>query len=88
MHKITLAALAATSVLVAGPGRAQQPTTPPVGPDWSKVELTTTDLGRGTYLLAGSGVNTTVALADDGVIIVDGQYAPLYAKTKAAIEAL
>ena len=54
MNRIMLSALAAAGVIFAGPGRAQQPTTPPVGPDWSKVELTTTDLGRGTYLLAGS----------------------------------
>jgi cyclase len=39
-------------------------------------------------MLEGQGGNITVALADDGVIMVDGQFAPLHDKIKAAIETL
>src|SRR5262249_41631370 len=75
---ITFAAI----VWLAGPSLAQ---TPPVGPDFSKVSIKSTDLGNRTYMLEGFGGNITVAVGDDGVIMVDGQYAPLHDKIKAAI---
>lgn len=65
--------------------------TPPVAPpsiDFSKVEIKTTDLGDGVYLLEGAGGNITVALGKAGIIMVDGQYAPLHDKIKAAISAV
>jgi cyclase len=86
MTRITLAALAAAAVCIAGPAVAQGG--PPVGPDWSKIEVKTTDLGNRTYMLEGFGGNSTVAVGDDGVIMVDGQYAPLHDKLKAAIAAV
>src|SRR5215813_13648525 len=77
----SLSAVAAIVWLVV-PALAQ---TPPVGPDFSKVTIKTTDLGNRTYMLEGFGGNITVAVGDDGVIMVDGQYAPLHDKIKAAI---
>jgi cyclase len=53
--------------------------------DWDKVEIKTTDLGNNTYMLIGFGGNITVAVGTDGIIMVDGQYAPLHDKIKAAI---
>jgi glyoxylase-like metal-dependent hydrolase (beta-lactamase superfamily II) len=88
MNKITFALLAAAAVCLAEPSFAQQPAGPPVGPDWSKIEVKTTDLGNRTYMLEGFGGNVTVAAGDDGVIMVDGQYAPMHDKLKAAIEAV
>ncbi len=88
MNKMMIGAAAAAIVFVAGQAGAQQQALPPVGPDWTKVEIKTTDLGQRTYMLDGLGGNITVALADDGVIMVDGQFAPLHDKIKAAIEAL
>jgi glyoxylase-like metal-dependent hydrolase (beta-lactamase superfamily II) len=70
---------------------ATQPATPPAAPpaiDFSKVEIKTTDLGDGVYLLEGAGGNITVALGNSGIIMVDGQYAPLHDKIKAAIAAV
>ncbi len=67
---------------------AQQPANPPVGPDFSKVTVKTTDLGHRTYMLEGFGGNVTVAVGDDGVIMVDGQFAPMHDKLKAAIAAI
>ena len=60
--------------------------TPPVGPDWSKVTVTTTDLGNRTYMLSnGMSGNVTIAVGDDGIIMVDGQHAPMHDKLKDAI---
>jgi glyoxylase-like metal-dependent hydrolase (beta-lactamase superfamily II) len=39
-------------------------------------------------MLEGEGGNITVAVANDGIIVVDGQYAPLHDKIKAAIAAI
>ncbi len=66
---------------------AQTQTTPPVGPDFSKIEVKTIDLGKDTYMLEGAGGNVTVAIGKDGIIMVDGQFAPMHDKLKAAIEA-
>ena len=54
-------------------------------PDFSKVEIKTTDLGHNTYMLEGQGGNMVVAVGDDGVIQVDGEFAPLHDKIKAAV---
>jgi cyclase len=80
--------LAAFAVCLAAPALAQTAPTPPVGPDFSKVAVTTTDLGHRTYMLEGAGGNVTVAVGDDGVIMIDGQFAPMHDKLKAAIAAV
>src|ERR1700692_521968 len=79
-------AAVATTLLWAGTSLAQQPAaTPPPPPDFSKVEIKTTNLGDNMYMLEGQGGNITVAVAKDGIIMVDGQYAALHDKIKAAI---
>ncbi len=80
MYRIALAALAASTVLFASAANAQV--------DWSKVEIKTTDLGNKTYRLEGQGGNITVAVGSNGIIMVDGQFAPLSDKIKAAIKAI
>jgi len=55
-------------------------------PDFSKVEIKTTPLGNNVYMLEGQGGNMTVAVGNDGVIQVDGEFAPLHDKIKAAVE--
>jgi glyoxylase-like metal-dependent hydrolase (beta-lactamase superfamily II) len=80
---------AATTLWLAGPACAQQP--PPAAPpppDFSKVEIKTTNLGDDVYMLEGQGGNITVAVAKDGVIMVDSEFAPLHDKIKAAISAV
>ena len=86
MIRIAMTA-AVTLVLLAGSAIAQQaPAVSPVPPpDFSKVEIKTTDLGDNVYLLEGQGGNITVALAQNGIIMVDGQFAPLHDKIKVAI---
>src|SRR5262245_28478623 len=78
MKLIKIAAVAGAAMLVAAAANAQ-------GVDFSKVEITTVDLGNKTYMLVGQGGNITVAVGTDGIIVVDSQYAPLYDKIKAAI---
>ena len=39
-------------------------------------------------MLEGQGGNITVAVAKDGIIMVDGEYAPLHDKIKAAITSI
>ena len=89
MKTFALITFAAVTCL-AGPALAQQPAPagPPVGPDWSKIEVETFDLGNRTYMLEGFGGNTTIAAGDDGVIMVDGQFAQMHDKLKAAIAAV
>ena len=81
MYKITLAALATTTIVFAGAAVAQQP-------DRSKVEIKTTDLGNKTYMLEGAGGNITLAVGTDGIIMVDTQFADLSDRIKAAISPL
>lgn len=84
MNKLRIAVVA-TAMALSGPALAQTPPAAPPPPDFSKVEIKTTDLGDHVYMLEGQGGNITVAVAKDGIIMVDGEYAPLHDKIKAAI---
>jgi cyclase len=88
MSKIALAALSAASMMLAGAAHAQQPPAAPPLIDWNAIQIKTTDLGNKTYMLAGQGGNITVAVGTDAIIMVDGQFAPLSDKIKAAIKAI
>jgi glyoxylase-like metal-dependent hydrolase (beta-lactamase superfamily II) len=92
MIRTGLAVAATTALLMAG-AFAQQPQPSPTAaapppPDFSKVEIKITDLGDGAYMLEGLGGNITVATARDGIIMVDGEFAPLHDKIKAAISVI
>ena len=54
-------------------------------PEWDTVEIKTFDLGQGIYMLEGFGGNIGVSAGEDGVIIIDDQYAPLTDKIRKAI---
>ena len=84
MHKVKMAVVAGILALSGGVF-AQTPTAAPPPPDFSKVEIKTTDLGDDVYMLEGQGGNITVAVSKDGIIMVDGEFAPLHDKIKAAI---
>jgi cyclase len=81
MNRVVMAALAVSTMAFGGTASAQ-------GIDFSKVEIKTIDLGRNTYRLEGQGGNITIAVGTDGIIMVDGQFAPLHDKIKAAIAAI
>ena len=91
-RELTIAALACVAASSVSISVAQQPApkavpAPPLI-DWAKIEIKTTDLGNTTYMLAGQGGNITVAVGSDGIIMVDGQFAPLSDKIKAAINSV
>ena len=72
----------ATMLLAGAAVAQQQPPAAPAPPDFSKVEIKTTDLGDNIYMLEGQGGNITVAVAKDGIIMVDGEYAPLHDRSR------
>ena len=72
---LALLALAATT-----PAAAQQ--------DFSTVQIRTERVADGVYMLVGSGGNIGVSVGDDGVFLIDDQYAPLTDRILAAIRAL
>ena len=83
----------AAGLALAGTATAQQPPAPAAAPaapfiDWDKIQIKTSDLGNNTYRLEGQGGNITLAVGTDGIIMVDGQFAPLSDKIKAAIKAI
>ena len=53
--------------------------------DYSKLEIKTTDLGHGVYLLNWQGGDSIVLVGNDGVLLVDTSVAQMGAKIKAAI---
>ncbi len=56
--------------------------------DFSKVEVTASKVSGAVYMLTGAGGNIGVSVGDDGVVIVDDQYAPLAPKIAAALASI
>ena len=56
--------------------------------NFDAVEIETLQVRDDVYMLVGAGGNITVQVGDDGVLIVDTQYAPLSEKILAAIAEL
>jgi len=72
--------LASAATLIATcTARAQQPQ------DFSKVEIKITKVSGSVYMLQGSGGNIAASLGDDGIFLVDTEYAPLAPKIQAAL---
>ena len=53
--------------------------------DLSKVEVKTTPLGHGLAMLAGAGGNMVASAGEDGVFIVDDEFADLHPKIREAL---
>jgi cyclase len=53
--------------------------------DYAKLEIKTTDLGHGVYLLGWQGGDSLILVGDDGVLLVDTSVALMGDKIKAAI---
>ena len=56
--------------------------------DWSKVEIKAQKVSGNVYMLEGAGGNIGVSVGDDGILIVDDQYAPIADKIKAALKGI
>jgi len=71
----------AAAALVATAVAAQQQ-------DFSKVEIKVQKVAGSVYMLTGSGGNIGVSVGDDGIVIVDDQFAPLAPKIKEALKSI
>jgi cyclase len=58
------------------------------GQDFSKVEIKVTKVAGNIYMLEGAGGNIGVSVGEDGIVIVDDQFAPLVDKIKAALKGI
>jgi glyoxylase-like metal-dependent hydrolase (beta-lactamase superfamily II) len=56
--------------------------------DFSQVSIKTTEVAPGIYMLEGLGGNIGLSIGDDGVFVIDDQFAPLTARIQQAIAAL
>jgi glyoxylase-like metal-dependent hydrolase (beta-lactamase superfamily II) len=74
--------LAAALVIISAPERAgaQQ--------DFDQVRIKVTKVAGTVYMLEGSGGNIGVSVGDDGIVIVDDQFAPLAPKIKSALRGI
>lgn len=79
------AAAAATAALLAAgplaPGSAG-------AQEREEVEITVTHVSGNVHVLEGRGGNIGVSLGEDGVLLVDDQYAPLAPRVRSAVESL
>ena len=56
--------------------------------DFSKVQMKATKVAGNVYMLEGAGGNIGVSVGDDGLLIVDDQFAPLADKIRAALKGI
>jgi cyclase len=56
--------------------------------DFSKVQIKVTKVSGNIYMLEGQGGNIAASVGEDGIVIVDDQYAPLAEKIQAALKNL
>src|SRR6266705_241905 len=78
---VAVAFLAITGAALFGPpAEAQQP------PDWSKVQIKATKVAGNIYMLEGAGGNIAASVGEDGIVIVDDQFAPLAEKIQAVLK--
>jgi cyclase len=56
--------------------------------DFSKVQIKVTKVSGNVYMLEGAGGNIAASVGEDGIVIVDDQYAPLADKIAAALKAI
>jgi cyclase len=56
--------------------------------DFSKVEIKATKVAGNIYMLEGAGGNIAASIGEDGIVIVDDQFAPLAEKIQASLKNL
>jgi len=57
-------------------------------PDWSKVQIKVTKVSGNIYMLEGQGGNIAASVGEDGIVIVDDEFAPLAEKIQSALKDL
>jgi cyclase len=56
--------------------------------DYSKVEIKVTKVAGSVYMLEGTGGNIGISVGEDGIVVVDDQFAPLAPKIQAALKSI
>jgi glyoxylase-like metal-dependent hydrolase (beta-lactamase superfamily II) len=56
--------------------------------DFSKVQIKVTKVAGNVYMLQGAGGNIGASIGEDGIVVVDDQYAPLAEKIQAALKGI
>ena len=56
--------------------------------DFSKVQIKVSKVAGNVYMLVGAGGNIGASVGDDGIVIVDDQYAPLAGKIQEALKSI
>ncbi|MBZ5628207.1 MAG: MBL fold metallo-hydrolase [Acidobacteriia bacterium] len=56
--------------------------------DFSKVQIKVTKVAGTVYMLEGAGGNIGVSVGEDGIVVVDDQFAPLAEKIQAALKGI
>src|SRR3954468_16079924 len=56
--------------------------------DFSKVEIKVQKVADGVYMLTGSGGNIGASIGEDGVVIIDDEFAPLVPKIQSALKGI
>jgi cyclase len=56
--------------------------------DFSKVQIKVTKVAGTVFMLEGAGGNIGASVGDDGIVVVDDQYAPLADKIQAALKGI
>lgn len=56
--------------------------------DFSKVEIKVTKVAGSVYMLTGAGGNIAISTGEDGIVVIDDQYAPLAPKIEAAMKGI
>lgn len=77
MRKLFLSAMLAVPLLICAQDQ-----------DFSKVQIKVHKVAGNVYMLEGAGGNIGVSVGDDGIIIVDDQYAPLADKIREALKSI
>lgn len=56
--------------------------------DFSKVQIKVNKVSGGVYMLEGTGGNIAASVGEDGIVVVDDEFAPLAEKIRAALKGL
>jgi glyoxylase-like metal-dependent hydrolase (beta-lactamase superfamily II) len=78
--RLSLNLILLISLLPVGSAFAQQ--------DFSKVQMKLTKVGGTVYMLEGAGGNIGVSVGEDGIVLVDDQFAPLAPKIREALKGI
>jgi glyoxylase-like metal-dependent hydrolase (beta-lactamase superfamily II) len=83
MRRLGICAVLMAGMMAVGQAaKAQQDT------DFSKVQIKVTKVSGNIYMLEGEGGNIAASVGEDGIVIVDDQFAPLAEKIQAALKDL